>query len=30
VLMLCVGGIGLALIGVMTLLGTIFYLRSRL
>jgi hypothetical protein len=25
-----VGGIGLALIGVMTLLGTIFYLRSRL
>lgn len=30
VLMLCVSSIGLALIGVMTLLGTIFYLRSRL
>jgi hypothetical protein len=29
-LMLCLGGIGLALIGAMTLLGTIFYLRSRM
>lgn len=29
-MLLCVGGIGLALIGVMTLLGTIFYLRSRM
>ncbi len=29
-LLLCVGGIGLALLGVMTLLGTIFYLRSRM
>lgn len=29
-LFLCFGGIGLALMGVMTLLGTIFYLRSRL
>jgi hypothetical protein len=29
-LLLCFGGIGLALIGAMTLLGTIFYLRSRM
>ena len=29
-LLLCFGGIGLAIIGLMTLLGTIFYLRSRM
>ncbi|MEZ4637144.1 MAG: hypothetical protein R2873_15615 [Caldilineaceae bacterium] len=29
-LLFCVGGIGLALLGVMALLGTIFYLRSRM
>jgi hypothetical protein len=29
-MMLCLGGIGLAMIGAMTLLGTIFYLRSRM
>ncbi len=29
VLMLCVGSVGLALLGVATLLGTLFYLRSR-
>lgn len=30
VLLLCLGGIGLALLGVMTLLGAMFYLRSRM
>lgn len=29
-LVLCLGGLGLALVGAMTLLGTIFYLRSRM
>jgi hypothetical protein len=29
-MLLCLGSVGLALLGVMTLLGTIFYLRSRL
>jgi hypothetical protein len=29
-MLLCLGSVGLALIGVMTLLGSIFYLRSRL
>lgn len=29
VLVLCLGGLGLGLMGVMTLLGSVFYLRSR-
>lgn len=29
VLLLCVGAVGLGVLGILTLLGSIFYLRSR-